>query len=111
MVDSGYTAVHGLPPSLPVGTMVGANIYVLSRSKDVWGKDADVWRPERWLDKKFTSSLKQSLKPLQGQSALEEAFVVFGTGSRGCAGKDIAWMVLVEAVVAVGSRHEVPDTH
>ena len=84
--------------------MVGSNIHVVCRLKDIWGEDADEWKPERWLDKKFMYTIEKGSKPLRGHRALEEVSVVFGRGSRSCAGKDIAWMVLAEAVVAVGSQ-------
>lgn len=35
---------------LPGGTIVGMNPWVAARDKNVYGKDADVFRPERWLD-------------------------------------------------------------
>ena len=30
--------------------MVGMSPWVVHRDKDVFGEDAGVWRPERWLD-------------------------------------------------------------
>jgi cytochrome P450 len=35
---------------LPAGTIVGMNPWVASRDKAVYGTDADVFRPERWID-------------------------------------------------------------
>lgn len=35
---------------LPEGTIVGVNPWVVSRDRSVYGKDADDYRPERWLD-------------------------------------------------------------
>ena len=32
------------------GTVVGMSPWVVHRDKDVFGEDAGVWRPERWLD-------------------------------------------------------------
>ena len=34
---------------VPAGTMVWVNIFGLNRDKDIWGPDADEWKPERWL--------------------------------------------------------------
>lgn len=34
---------------LPPGTVVGMSPYLTNREKDTFGKDADQWRPERWL--------------------------------------------------------------
>ena len=32
------------------GTVVGMSPYVVNRHKPTFGEDADVWRPERWLE-------------------------------------------------------------
>lgn len=34
----------------PGGTSIAANGWVLHRDKVTFGKDADEWRPERWLE-------------------------------------------------------------
>jgi cytochrome P450 len=34
----------------PAGTNVGVNGWVAHRNKEVWGEDADEFRPERWLE-------------------------------------------------------------
>jgi cytochrome P450 len=35
---------------LPEGTVIGGNPYVVNRHKDTFGDDAEIWRPERWLE-------------------------------------------------------------
>lgn len=35
---------------LPAGTVVGGNPYVVSRYRALFGHDAEVWRPERWIE-------------------------------------------------------------
>jgi cytochrome P450 len=39
------------------GTVVGVNAWVLHRNQDVFGHDAEIWNPERWL-KANTEQLK-----------------------------------------------------
>lgn len=34
----------------PAGTVVGMNPWVVHRCREVFGEDADKWRPERWLE-------------------------------------------------------------
>lgn len=34
---------------LPPGTTVGMNPWVINRNRQVFGEDADMWRPKRWL--------------------------------------------------------------
>ena len=65
------TAIPNLAAPLPVGSLVTVNIYVLGRSKEIWGNDADKWKPERWLRDK--NDIKR----------LEDKFVVFSKGPRG----------------------------
>lgn len=35
---------------LAAGTKVGINAWVVHRDVDIFGEDADEWRPERWID-------------------------------------------------------------
>jgi cytochrome P450 len=34
----------------PAGTVVGVNAWVAHRNTEMFGPDADVFRPERWLE-------------------------------------------------------------
>lgn len=36
--------------TLPAGTIVGVNAWVIHRNKDIFGEDVDGFRPERWLE-------------------------------------------------------------
>ncbi|OAX39240.1 cytochrome P450 [Rhizopogon vinicolor AM-OR11-026] len=50
--------IHQLP--IPKGIRIVASIAAYNRNKDLWGEDAHMFNPERWLngtasDKKFTS--------------------------------------------------------
>ena len=73
---------------VPGGTQVGQGFYAVGRSKLVWGEDADVFRPERWL--------------LAGQGRLREMIAAFdlhfGHGKYSCLGKSIALMEIHKAV-------------
>ena len=42
------TMISALP--LPKGTRVVTNIFACNRDTALWGPDAEVWRPERWLE-------------------------------------------------------------
>ena len=35
---------------VPANTRIIVGIYAANRSKEIWGPDADEWRPERWLE-------------------------------------------------------------
>jgi cytochrome P450 len=63
--------------SIPPGTEITSNAYVVQRDPDLYAPDPDAFRPERWLE--------------SGRSAeMDAASFVFGMGSRVCLGKDIA---------------------
>jgi cytochrome P450 len=89
------TAIPNLPAPLPVGTVVSANPYVLGRATALWGPDADAWKPDRWLGDDGE------------RKRLDDRFVVFGKGARGCVGREIAMMMLTQAVRAVVARWDV----
>ena len=88
-------AISDLPAPLPVGTLISANTYILGHSKEIWGEDAENWKPERWL------------VPERERKELEDKFVVYSKGSRGCIGKEISLMVLSEAIAGVLREWEI----
>lgn len=94
-----------LPTPLPIGTTVSANIYVLGRSKNLWGDDAELWSPNRWLvgTSPGIEDKDKDYSP-QKRKELESKFVAFSKGSRGCVGKDLAMLVLSKAVIGVLGR-------
>nr|POE86600.1 cytochrome p450 monooxygenase apf7 [Quercus suber] len=46
------------PIFVPAGCEVIIHIHAIHRNKDIWGDDADAFRPERWLDEQ-TGQLRQ----------------------------------------------------
>jgi benzoate 4-monooxygenase len=92
-------SIAGVEAPLPVGTIVGANSWVVSRDTSIWGSDARQWKPERWLHVKGDTEKK----------SLEDKFVVFSKGPRGCIGKDIAMLVVTEAVAGIVSKWRVEN--
>ncbi|CBL44053.1 Cytochrome P450 hydroxylase [gamma proteobacterium HdN1] len=63
--------------TLPAGTNVLAGAYVIHRRKDIWGADAEEFRPERWLE-------EGRFKPGPFE------FFPFGGGRRACVGSNHA---------------------
>ena len=84
------SVIPDLPAPLLAGTIVSANTYVLGCSKEIWGPDAEEWKPQRWLD--VTESREKEM---------DDAFVAFSKGSRGCAGKEIVMRMLPQAVIGI----------
>ena len=71
---------------LPPGTTVGINAYVVNRDRGVYGEDAHVFRPERWLKSKdeSESSFEERL------SRMRATDLTFGSGKRSCIGRNLA---------------------
>ena len=63
------------PLQLKAGTNVLAGAYLIHRRKDIWGQDADEYRPERWLE---------GFRPGPFE------FFPFGGGRRACIGSNQA---------------------
>ncbi|GAB7361737.1 hypothetical protein MBLNU230_g1784t1 [Neophaeotheca triangularis] len=75
----------------PAGSVVGACPWVVHRNREVFGQDADVFRPERWLDEKGQWGGETNGDMLR-------FFLAFGSGARMCLGKNISWMEMSKLV-------------
>ncbi|KAJ4408975.1 hypothetical protein N0V91_002789 [Didymella pomorum] len=75
----------------PQGTALSVPAYTIHHSKEIWGPDADTFRPERW--EKVTEKQKA-------------AFIPFSYGPRACVGRNVAEMELALIVATVFKRYE-----
>ncbi|KAJ4372333.1 hypothetical protein N0V83_004107 [Neocucurbitaria cava] len=75
----------------PQGTVLSVPAYTIHHSTDIWGPDADTFRPERWE------------KVSEKQKA---AFIPFSYGPRACVGRNVAEMELALIVGTVFRRYE-----
>lgn len=89
IVPKGGDFMHG--KSIPEGTDIGWTAFGVLRSKAVYGPDADVFRPERWLE-----AGDDQLKTMMAQWEL-----VFKYGKWQCLGKTVALMELNKVFVEV----------
>ncbi|CAG7921611.1 unnamed protein product [Penicillium olsonii] len=71
----------------PEGVNVGINSWVSHYDREIYGQDADVFKPERWLE-----SSKEQL------NVMEQSFMPFGAGSRTCIGKNISLLEMGKLV-------------
>ncbi|KAK3346974.1 cytochrome P450 [Lasiosphaeria hispida] len=85
---------HYLPPGTRVAT--GSMVYAMGRSKAFWGGDADVFRPDRWLEADEDRRLAMTMT----------VDLAFGHGQFGCLGKAIAFMELSKAVAEILRRYD-----
>lgn len=83
--------VEGRTVFLPGGTNVGYSVDGLNSRKDIFGEDADLFRPERWIvdDTNQVAEMKKTTE------------LIFGYGKYQCLGKNIAWMEYSKAVFEV----------
>ncbi|KAI7364108.1 GMC oxidoreductase [Hortaea werneckii] len=63
---------------IPGGVRIALNAWVLHRNEDVFGPDAKVYKPERWLE------------DAEKAKAMERCMFQFGGGSHLCIGKNLA---------------------
>ncbi|GJC86193.1 cytochrome P450 monooxygenase lolP1 [Colletotrichum liriopes] len=69
---------------IPGGTRISQNVWGTLRRADVFGKDADLFRPERWIEADAAAKDKMQ----------KTAELAFGYGRWGCAGKSVAFLEL-----------------
>ncbi|KAK4176254.1 cytochrome P450 [Triangularia setosa] len=83
---------------VPEGTQVSHNYSGIMRLKDIFGEDADVFRPERWLE---AEGNEEQLKAMN--CVLELAF---GNGKYQCLGKRIALMEMNKIFFELLQRYD-----
>lgn len=79
---------------IPGGTMVAMNISSLLRSREIFGNEPELYRPERWLEADDEKRVNME----------REVEMTFGSGRWMCAGKPIAFMELYKAFFEVSMR-------
>ncbi|KAF2433193.1 cytochrome P450 oxidoreductase [Tothia fuscella] len=93
---------HGaeiLGEMIPGGTIVGCNAWVLHRRAEIFGDDADVFRPERWIEAS-PGKLKE----------MKATMFQFGAGARTCIGKNVSLLEIYKVVPAIlGTFEIVPE--
>lgn len=75
----------------PGGVEVVISPASLTRRKDIFGEDSDIFRPERWLEADEATHVKY----------MSTVDLVFGSGRFGCLGKNIGMLELNKVFVEV----------
>ncbi|KAF8600072.1 CYP63 cytochrome P450 monooxygenase-like protein [Ceratobasidium sp. AG-I] len=90
---------------IPAGANISYSVLYMHRRKDLWGPDADIFDPERWIDER----LKKYLTPNPF------IFLPFNAGPRICLGQQFAYnessFFLVRLLQRVESIELVPEAH
>ncbi|KAH6640368.1 cytochrome P450 [Chaetomium tenue] len=81
---------------VPGGTRIGHNTQGIMRRRDIFGDDADIFRPERWLN----------ISPGKRQEMVQTTELVFGYGRWGCLGKPVAFLELNKVYVELLRRFD-----
>ncbi|KAK6955882.1 hypothetical protein Daesc_003528 [Daldinia eschscholtzii] len=76
----------------PPGTVLSVPTYTMHHSREIWGDDADEFRPERWEE----TTARQ-----------KNAFIPFSTGPRACVGRNVAEMEMKMIVATWARRYSV----
>lgn len=84
--------------SFPPGTALSVPAYTIHHSPEIWGKDVEDFKPERWLNGNLTERQK-------------EAFIPFSYGPRACVGRNVAEMELKCIVGTVFRNFDFKKTH
>ncbi|GKT51986.1 cytochrome P450 monooxygenase [Colletotrichum spaethianum] len=92
LVPAGETRLAG--HFLSEGTVVGINPAVIHRDREIFGVDADEFRPERWLDE------EEKVK------SMDRHLLTFGAGVRTCIGKNISLMEMGKFIPQVFRKFE-----
>lgn len=91
-VPPGGLHVHGLV--FPEGTRVGCNPVSLHRNPEIFGEDADAYKPERWLKDNNTKDM-------------ERYNLSWGGGARTCPGRNLAQLILYKVLPTLFSEFDI----
>ncbi|KAL9594460.1 MAG: hypothetical protein Q9179_005377 [Wetmoreana sp. 5 TL-2023] len=86
--------VDGEEHFLPGGTLIGSSAWGMFRNnRDVYGDDADVFRPERWFISNDTPGGQEKLARM-----IKTNDMIFGYGRWACLGRTVAWIEIHKTV-------------
>ncbi|KAJ2986631.1 hypothetical protein NUW58_g4933 [Xylaria curta] len=78
--------------TFPEGTLMSVNPHVMHRNYEIWGEDADEFRPERWLEEENASR--------------EKYFIPWSAGFASCPGQNIARMEMPKLIATLLRDYE-----
>ncbi|KAI1084703.1 cytochrome P450 [Whalleya microplaca] len=92
VISQDSQGIHLRDHYFPPGTVLSVPTYTIHHSKEIWGPDADEFRPERWAN----------VTPRQ-----RNAFIPFSYGPRACVGRNIAEMEMKMIAATWVRRYDV----
>ncbi|CCM03253.1 uncharacterized protein FIBRA_05379 [Fibroporia radiculosa] len=76
------------------GVWLSVPVYNLHRSTEIWGRNADEFIPERWID-----------VDAKAKARMMQSFAPFSIGPRGCIGRNLALMQLHIMIATLFRRY------
>lgn len=95
-----FTTSSGEEIIIPGGVDIGWSSWGMQHSKDIFGADTEVFRPERWLQTEMTEDENQHA--MMGKSSE----LIFGYGKYQCLGKNVAALELNKVVFELFSHFD-----
>lgn len=89
---------------IPAGVNVGLNPSVMTRDRNIYGPDADVFRPERWLPR-YAEGEPEYAARLRRMDELNT--FVWGGGNRTCLGRFLATTSLFKVTAMLFRRYDI----
>jgi cytochrome P450 len=80
--------------TLPEGTQVCMNAYVVHQDTSIFGADASVFNPDRWLQAEGESDDAYESR----MASMKRTDLAFGWGKRICLGRNISYLEIYKAV-------------
>lgn len=104
--ETGFTLPDGR--FIPGGTNVGINPAVTNRNREIFGEDADQFRPDRWLRRAGESEDEFCER---SRKMKDVADFVFGGGSRVCMGRYLATLEIYKLFATLYSLFDVSNDY
>jgi cytochrome P450 len=95
--------VKGKEYVLPPNTMIMENMLGIHTDPEVWGTDAYLWKPERWIVK------RDGLEGIDNEELMPApvGFIPWSYGPRVCPGKKFAQVEFVAVIASLMAHHHV----
>lgn len=94
---------------IPGGTVVGCSAWLIHLDKSIFGEDAELYRPERWLHNEDLMKTDGGDAEDRRIKEMNGTMFQFGMGSRTCIGKNISLLEIYKLVPSMLRRFEVCD--
>lgn len=101
--EGGYRLPTG--EFVPEGSVIGVNPYLVCRDLEVWGSDAETFRPERWFRGEESGETEEAFKVRLQR--MNDADLSFGAGSRICIGKSLALHQVHKVVATLAVLYDI----